>query len=55
MTAFSAAESEYIAAAEAAKEAIWWRSFMDELGFPQITTIIHFSIKDSLVSGLVMF
>jgi len=41
VTAFSAAESEYIAASEAAKEAIWWRSFMDELGLPQTTTILH--------------
>jgi hypothetical protein len=41
VTAFSTAESEYIAAAEAAKEAIWWRLFMTELGFTQSTTILH--------------
>jgi hypothetical protein len=41
VTAISAAESEYIAATEAAKEAIWWRLFMDELGFKQETTILH--------------
>jgi hypothetical protein len=40
VTAFSTAESEYIAAAEAAKEAIWWRLFMEELGYPQSTTIL---------------
>ena len=41
VTAFSTAESEYIAAAKAAKEAIWWRLFMTELGFTQSTTILH--------------
>ena len=41
VTALSAAESEYIAATEATKEAIWWRQFMNELGFPQETTILH--------------
>nr|GFC88220.1 retrovirus-related Pol polyprotein from transposon TNT 1-94 [Tanacetum cinerariifolium] len=31
-TAQNAAEAEYIAAAEAAKEAVWIRKFVDELG-----------------------
>jgi hypothetical protein len=39
--AISTAESEYIAATEAAKEAIWFRLFMNELGFPQLTTILY--------------
>jgi len=41
VTALSAAEAEYMAATEAAKEAIWWRQFLDELGYPQATTILH--------------
>jgi hypothetical protein len=39
--ALSVAEAEYIAATEAAKEAIWWRLFLNELGIPQQTTILH--------------
>ena len=31
-TVYSTAESEYIAAAEAAKEAVWIKSFLMELG-----------------------
>jgi hypothetical protein len=41
VTALSVAEAEYIAATEAAKEAIWWRLFLSELGFHQDTTILH--------------
>ena len=41
VTALSAAEAEYIAATEATKEAIWWRQFLQELGFPQNTTVLH--------------
>jgi hypothetical protein len=39
--ALSVAEAEYIAATEAAKEAIWFRTFLEELGFPQETTILY--------------
>ena len=41
VTALSAAEAEYIAATEATKEAIWWRQFLDELGYPQETTTLN--------------
>jgi hypothetical protein len=39
--AFSAAEAENIAPTEAAKEAIWFRVFLEELGFPQKCTVLH--------------
>ena len=41
VTAQSAAEAEYISACEATKEAIWWRCLLQELGYTQLTTIIH--------------
>lgn len=41
VTALSAAEAEYIAATEATKEAIWWRQFLEDLGYPQATTILY--------------
>ena len=40
-TSLSTAEAEYIAAADAAREAIWLRQFLSELGFPQESTIIY--------------
>ena len=33
-TALSSVEAEYMAAAAAAKEAVWWRRFLTELGLP---------------------
>ena len=37
----STMDAEYIAAAEAAREAIWLRSLLSELGFPQTTTRLN--------------
>lgn len=39
--ALSTTEAEFIAAAEAAKEAIWLQRFMHELGFPKRATSIY--------------
>jgi hypothetical protein len=36
MVALSTTEAEYIAAVEAAKEIIWMRQFMGELGYPPL-------------------
>lgn len=41
VVARSAAEAEYIAADEAAKEAIWLKSLLSSLGFPQKTVSIY--------------
>jgi hypothetical protein len=40
VVALSIAEAKYIAATEAAKEAIWLRTFLEELGFPQKSTVL---------------
>jgi hypothetical protein len=37
----SSTEAEYYAASEAAKEALWFRQMMSEMGFEQERTIIY--------------
>jgi hypothetical protein len=37
----STMESEYLAIGDAAKDVLWLRSFLSELGYPQSTTTIH--------------
>ena len=37
----SSSEAEYMSAASAGNNIIWFRSFLDELGFPQDTTVMH--------------
>ena len=49
-TALSTSEAEYMALCEAAKEAVWLRRILEELGFPQDTTTIY---EDNM--GAVLF
>ena len=37
--ALSSVEAEYMAATQAAREAVWWRTFLTELGHPPSTAI----------------
>ena len=37
----SSSEAEYMAAASAGNNIVWFREFLQELGFPQETTILH--------------
>ncbi len=40
--ALSSVEAEYMAAAEATREAVWWRAFLTELGLPPAgATTVH--------------
>jgi transposase InsO family protein len=40
--ALSSTEAEYMAATQATREAVWWRSFMTELGYrPSAATTVH--------------
>ena len=41
VTALSSVEAEYMAAAAATKEAVWWRRFLTELGLPPPGPTIH--------------
>lgn len=45
--ALSSTEAEYMALTDTAREAIWWRSVLDELGFsdPSRPTVIHYEDK----------
>ena len=48
-TALSSVEAEYMAAASAAKEAVWWRRFLTELGLPPSgPTVIHSDSQGSI-------
>jgi hypothetical protein len=40
-TALSTVEAEYMAAAAAVKEALWWRTQLSELGFATPTTVVY--------------
>jgi transposase InsO family protein len=47
--ALSSVEAEYMASTQATKEALWWRTFLIELGMPKtITTIIHSDSQGSI-------
>jgi hypothetical protein len=48
-TALSSVEAEYMAAAAATKEAVWWRRFLTELGLqPPGPTVIHSDSQGSI-------
>jgi transposase InsO family protein len=47
--ALSSVEAEYMASTQATKEALWWRTFLIELGMPKtITTVIHSDSQGSI-------
>jgi hypothetical protein len=50
MVALSTTEAEYIAAVEAAKEIIWMRQFMGELGYPPSTSSTLLMDNQSAIS-----
>jgi transposase InsO family protein len=49
-TAQSSTEAEYMAGAEAVKEAIWWRNFLSELGYNLTAPTILFSDNQSAIA-----
>jgi hypothetical protein len=47
--ALSSVEAEYMASTQATKEALWWRTFLSELGMPAgTTTVIHSDSQGSI-------
>jgi hypothetical protein len=47
--ALSSVEAEYMASTQATKEALWWRTFLIELGMPDtLTTVIHSDSQGSI-------
>ena len=50
LVALSTTEAEYISAVEAAKEIVWMRQFLDELGYPQHGPSILYMDNQSAIS-----